>query len=51
MSAEIRERMTDELDYEHEAQAQRAFARAWRGHPFVYDPRRGDRALDASTCW
>jgi predicted unusual protein kinase regulating ubiquinone biosynthesis (AarF/ABC1/UbiB family) len=38
MSAEIRERLTDELDYEHEAQSHRAFARAWRDHPFVHVP-------------
>ena len=38
MTAEIRERLTDELDYEHEAQSQRAFAREWRGHPFVVIP-------------
>jgi predicted unusual protein kinase regulating ubiquinone biosynthesis (AarF/ABC1/UbiB family) len=38
MTAEIRERIGDELDYEHEAQSQRAFARAWRGHPFVVVP-------------
>src|SRR5918998_6024032 len=38
MTAEIRERLSDELDYEHEAQQQRAFARAWRGHPFIYVP-------------
>jgi len=38
MAAEIRERLSDELDYEHEAQNQRAFARAWRGHPFIYVP-------------
>jgi len=38
MTAEIRERMTEELDYEHEAQNQRAFARAWRDHPFVVVP-------------
>jgi predicted unusual protein kinase regulating ubiquinone biosynthesis (AarF/ABC1/UbiB family) len=37
-AAEIRERFTDELDYEHEAQSQRAIARAWRGHPFVVIP-------------
>jgi len=36
--AEIKERLTDELDYEQEAQAQRAMARAWRGHPFVVIP-------------
>jgi predicted unusual protein kinase regulating ubiquinone biosynthesis (AarF/ABC1/UbiB family) len=35
---EIRERITEELDYEHEAQAQRSFARRWRGHPFIVVP-------------
>ena len=39
MTREIRERLTDELDYEHEAQQHRAFARSWRGHPFIYVPR------------
>ena len=38
MTAEIRERLTDELDYEHEAQSQRAISRAWRGHPFIVVP-------------
>jgi predicted unusual protein kinase regulating ubiquinone biosynthesis (AarF/ABC1/UbiB family) len=38
MTQEIRERLTDELDYEHEAQQHRAFARTWRGHPFIYVP-------------
>ena len=38
MTAEIRERLSDELDYEQEAQSQRAFARAWRDHPFVVIP-------------
>src|SRR3954471_3037499 len=38
VGGEIRERITEELDYEHEAQAQRAFARAWRDHPFVVVP-------------
>jgi predicted unusual protein kinase regulating ubiquinone biosynthesis (AarF/ABC1/UbiB family) len=37
-AAEIRDRFTEELDYEHEAQSQRAIARAWRGHPFVVIP-------------
>jgi predicted unusual protein kinase regulating ubiquinone biosynthesis (AarF/ABC1/UbiB family) len=36
--AEIRERIMEELDYELEAQNQRAFARAYRGHPFVHVP-------------
>ena len=38
MTAEIRERLSDELDYEHEAQQHRAFARTWRGHPFIFIP-------------
>jgi predicted unusual protein kinase regulating ubiquinone biosynthesis (AarF/ABC1/UbiB family) len=38
MAAELRDRLTEELDYEHEAQNQRAFARAWRGHPFIVIP-------------
>src|SRR5436190_13764650 len=38
IGAEIRERLTEELDYEHEAQSQRLMARAWRGHPFVVVP-------------
>src|ERR1700733_1832512 len=35
---EMRERIGEELDYEHEAQAQRMFARRWRGHPFIAIP-------------
>jgi predicted unusual protein kinase regulating ubiquinone biosynthesis (AarF/ABC1/UbiB family) len=35
---EMRERIAEELDYEHEAQAQRMFARRWRGHPFIFIP-------------
>jgi predicted unusual protein kinase regulating ubiquinone biosynthesis (AarF/ABC1/UbiB family) len=38
MAGEIRERIYEELDYEHEAQAQRQMARLWRGHPFVVIP-------------
>jgi predicted unusual protein kinase regulating ubiquinone biosynthesis (AarF/ABC1/UbiB family) len=38
MTAEIRERLTDELDYEHEAQSHRAFSRTWRNHPFIFIP-------------
>jgi hypothetical protein len=34
----VRERITEELDYEHEAHAQRLFARRWRGHPFIAIP-------------
>ena len=36
--SEVRDRITEELDYEHEAQAHRAFARRWRGHPFIVIP-------------
>jgi predicted unusual protein kinase regulating ubiquinone biosynthesis (AarF/ABC1/UbiB family) len=38
MAEEIRERLTEELDYEVEAQTHRSFARTWRGHPFVVIP-------------
>ena len=38
MTTELRERLSDELDYEQEAQSQRAFSRAWRGHPFIVVP-------------
>ena len=35
---ELRDRILEEVDYELEAQQQRFFARAYRGHPFVYVP-------------
>ncbi len=35
---ELRERIADELDYEREAQYQRAFAKRYEGHPFIYVP-------------
>jgi predicted unusual protein kinase regulating ubiquinone biosynthesis (AarF/ABC1/UbiB family) len=35
---EIRSRIQDELDYELEAQNQRALARIFRGHPFIVIP-------------
>jgi hypothetical protein len=35
---EIRERIHEELDYELEAANQRALARIFRGHPFIYVP-------------
>jgi predicted unusual protein kinase regulating ubiquinone biosynthesis (AarF/ABC1/UbiB family) len=37
-AVELRERIGEELDYEHEAQAQRIFARRWRDHPFILVP-------------
>jgi predicted unusual protein kinase regulating ubiquinone biosynthesis (AarF/ABC1/UbiB family) len=38
VAEELRERVMEELDYEYEAQNQRAFSRAYRGHPFIYVP-------------
>ncbi|QLY33162.1 AarF/ABC1/UbiB kinase family protein [Nocardia huaxiensis] len=38
LSAEIRDRVEEELDYELEAQNQRAAARLFRGHPFIVVP-------------
>ena len=38
VAGEIRERILDETDYEAEALAHRAFAREWRGHPFIHVP-------------
>jgi predicted unusual protein kinase regulating ubiquinone biosynthesis (AarF/ABC1/UbiB family) len=38
VAAELCERLGEELDYEHEAQAQRTFARRYRGHPFIVIP-------------
>ncbi len=38
VTAEIRERIVEELDYELEAQNQRSLARIYRGHPFIKVP-------------
>jgi predicted unusual protein kinase regulating ubiquinone biosynthesis (AarF/ABC1/UbiB family) len=38
VAEELKERVLEELDYEHEAQNQRSFSRAYRGHPFIYVP-------------
>src|SRR5436309_15304111 len=35
---ELTEPLLEELDYEYEAQNQRTFSRAYRGHPFIYVP-------------
>src|SRR5215203_475332 len=35
---ELKQRVLEELDYEYEGQNQRTFARAYRGHPFIYVP-------------
>jgi predicted unusual protein kinase regulating ubiquinone biosynthesis (AarF/ABC1/UbiB family) len=39
VAAELKERVLEELDYEYEAQNQRAFARAYDGHPFIFVPK------------
>jgi predicted unusual protein kinase regulating ubiquinone biosynthesis (AarF/ABC1/UbiB family) len=39
VASELKERVLEELDYEYEAQNQRAFARAYDGHPFIFVPR------------
>jgi predicted unusual protein kinase regulating ubiquinone biosynthesis (AarF/ABC1/UbiB family) len=38
VAGELKELVMEELDYELEAQHQRTFARAYRGHPFVHIP-------------
>ncbi len=38
IAGELRERIGEELDYEIEAQNQRAVSRAFRGHPFIRVP-------------
>jgi len=38
VAKELKERVLEELDYEFEAQNHRTFARAYRGHPFIYVP-------------
>ena len=38
VAGELRERVLEEIDFELEAQNQRTFARAYRGHPFVFVP-------------
>ena len=38
IATEIRERVSEELDYELEADFQRRFARAYRDHPFAFVP-------------
>src|SRR4051812_24412965 len=38
VTSEIRERIEEELDYELEAQNQKALARIFRGHPFIVVP-------------
>ncbi len=38
LTAEVRERVVEELDYELEASNQRSLARIFRGHPFIVVP-------------
>lgn len=39
LMAELRDRMSDELDYQREAQYQQAFFQRYDGHPFIRIPR------------
>jgi len=39
VAGEVKERISEELDYELEAQNQRTIARAFNGHPFIAVPR------------
>jgi len=39
VAAELRQRLGDELDYEHEAESQRGFGRRFDGHPFIVIPK------------
>ena len=39
MVAEIKERLTEELDYSREARNQQIFADFYRGHPFIHVPK------------
>ena len=39
VATELRERLGDELDYEHEAESQRRFALRLDGHPFIVIPK------------
>ena len=48
--AELRERVAEELDYELEAQNQRAVARAHRGHPFAHVPEVHTDAVQRAAC-
>ncbi len=38
ITEELRQRLTEELDYEHEASNQRLFADHYRGHPYIAVP-------------
>ena len=38
LAEELRARLGEELDYEHEARNQQRFADAYRGHPFIHVP-------------
>ena len=46
MVAEIKERITEELDYGHEAANQQRFAAFYRGHPFIHVPGGAAVAVD-----
>ncbi len=38
LATELRDRLSEELDYVHEAANQRRFAEVYRGHPFIHIP-------------
>jgi predicted unusual protein kinase regulating ubiquinone biosynthesis (AarF/ABC1/UbiB family) len=38
LATELRDRLTEELDYVHEAANQRQFSEIYRGHPFIHIP-------------
>jgi predicted unusual protein kinase regulating ubiquinone biosynthesis (AarF/ABC1/UbiB family) len=38
LAAELRDRLTEELDYRHEAGNQRRFGAVYRDHPFIHVP-------------
>ena len=48
VGGEVRERISEELDYELEAQNHRALERAFRGHPFAVVPRVHTRSRPAA---
>ena len=50
MVAEIKERVTEELDYRREAANQPRFADFYRGHPFIHVPDVAAVAVDGARC-
>ena len=50
LAEELRERISEELDYELEAQSQRRIARGWRDHPHLSSPGCSPSSPPAA-CW